>query len=295
MKSKEEVINEFIEQEELRGYNESTLNLKKRNIQDWIEYLERENKEYTRSSTEDVEGFLIRGFKRDRSEALYNSRVSHLNQLYNFLIEKGEVLLNPCRPLERKRIPENSRDIFTEQEIKRILGPIPDTRNGRRDRAIIELMYSTGMRLNELVNLDLDDINLKEKEIYIGHGKCHKERIVPVGHEALRVLESYLEDRYRIVDGEEEALFLGRDGLRTTKGLVNYIFSKHKKRAGIEKKGNTHSLRHSFASHLLKNGAPVSMIMRMLGHENLYDTVVYTHILKEDLKRIHILAGSRLR
>ena len=183
----------------------------------------------------------------------------------------------------------NHLGVFTEDEVKRILSVIPDTVLGIRDRAIIELLYSTGIRRKEMVNLNIDDIDFRNREIFVRKGKFDKERIVPVGDEALISVEEYLDARYRLLIHvrEREALFLSSRGYRMNGQSVYERIKIWKEKAGVTSKGSSHAFRHSMASHMLGKGAPITAIQRILGHEHISTTQRYTHILKDDLRAIH--------
>lgn len=280
-------MNEFINRETFKGLTEHVLKQKRKNIENFYNNLAEKNKNILQTEKGDIENYLEIEYRWDLSKALFNRRLTHLKQFYNYLIKCDKVLLNPCESIESLILSKSDPGIFTEEEIKRILANITDDKNGKRDRAIIELLYSTGMRMGELINLNIDDVDFTGREVFIYHGKGNKERIVPVGEAALKSVEFYLAERYNEMDKEMDSLFLTDEGFRPTKSCINCMFMRKKKKAGIKSKGNTHALRHSFASHMLKNGAPVNMIMRILGHEHIYETIIYTHIEKNDLQNVY--------
>jgi site-specific recombinase XerD len=239
------------------------------------------------ATTEEIEGYLRYCFNEDYSTALYNHRIRDLKQFYDLLLDRELILLNPVDGIVRKEKEEPRRCVFTEDEVKRIIDAIPDTPRGRRDRAIIELVYSTGLRIGELMGLDLEDVDVGTREIVVRQGKGGRERIVPVGREALIVLERYLADRLEdTFKREHESLFLNCFGRRPGKHGLEWMFEQKKRAAGVKTKGNLHALRHSFASHLCAHGAPLELIRRMLGHRRLDSTHEYTHITKQTLRRV---------
>ena len=158
----------------------------------------------------------------------------------------------------------------------------------KRDRAILELLYSTGIRMTELVNLDIDDIDFEEREVTILYGKGDKERIVPAGDEALTVVREYLalREKYFKPGNDFDALFLGRQGGRLSAISVRRMILRRKSEAGISTKGTTHAFRRSFASHILAHGAPLPVIGMILGHTSLDTTTGYT-LVDDDLHRVY--------
>jgi integrase/recombinase XerC len=295
-RDEKELIQEFDEHEKLRGLNDTDRKIKIREIEKYLNYLERNGKLFSQVRPEDVKEYIEWRY-RDVKPRTINRGLSNLDSFYRFLVENEKALFNPAAPLGR--LPED-RDahygIFTEEEVKGILKCINNTITGIRDRAVFELVYSTGIRLNELVGLDIDDVDFKEKEILVRAGKGDKERKVPVGEKALEKLEEYLEIRYRFYDGTgENALFLGIKGKRLSKGVIQERFRLWKKKSGVTSKGCVHALRHSFASHLLKRGVPAHLIMRMLGHENLMCTEIYLNIPLDDLVEVYEKAFPEVR
>lgn len=287
------LIMEFEERERLKGLRESTVYKKMLDLKKFIKHFDREEagnhnkRSALTAGRDDLERYLELQRSRNISSSLYNHIIAALQEFYSFLVEMGEILVNPALKLERvKTITKSHRGIFRVDEIKRMLSVIPDTDAGIRDRAIIELLYSTGIRLNELLCLDINDIDFRNREIFIREGKGGKERVVPVGMTALKSLETYWEARYRLLSGvrDSHALFLNAEGLRMGPKVLRRAIERLKRGAGVKSKGSVHAFRHSFASHLLENGAPIRMIKEMLGHEYLDSTERYTHVAFGDLK-----------
>lgn len=184
---------------------------------------------------------------------------------------------------------ENHLGIFTEQEIKGIFESISHDRIGKRDSAMIEILYSAGIRRNELISLNLDDIDFRSCEILVRKGKGDKERLVPVGAGALEALREYIAVRKRFMKPgrDHDALFLSSHGWRINPETLSARIRQLKAKAGVTSKGICHVFRHSFATHTLTNGAPIHAIKRMLGHEHLSTTEMYIHIDKERLAEVH--------
>jgi len=290
-----ELINDFEEHELRKGLKHKTAAIKKTELSKFFIYLEEKHpgKTYGKVETEDIRTYLdtyenLSG--KPLSSYLYNRGIFFLSQFYDYLIEREEALFNPAVRIEHLPVKKGDhRGVFTEEEIKSILGSIDNTPSGRRDRAIIELLYSTGIRLNELVNLDLEDINFETREIFIRHGKGDKERIVPIGEEALKTLKRYTDERHRWMQpgGERKALFFGFRSGRVTRYTIEILISKRKRKAGVCARGSTHAFRHSMASHMLSHGAPLTAIQRILGHEHINTTKEYVHLLRQDMQDAH--------
>jgi integrase/recombinase XerD len=210
----------------------------------------------------------------------YNDHVTLIKDFFNYLKQEDKILLNPARKLERiKHQTKKHLGVFTEEEVKEILKAIPATNTGIRDRAIIETLYSTGIRARELVMLNLSDIDFRNRELYIFNGKGDKERVVPIGSTALDKLENYYRVRNKFIKRSEnkEAVFLSKFKERMKPDAISYIVKIYKHKANIKTKGSAHALRHSMATHMLKRGAGIKDIARILGHKKLDATTNYTH------------------
>ncbi len=278
------LIEEFAERESLKGMNETTLKRKKREIERLFEHCRGNGEAITK---DDILEYLdYRG--KELSGNILNDKIGYIKEFFEFLLQKDEILASPAASIERlKTVPYGAPGVFAEGEIKRIMETMDDSPSGVRDRAILELLYSTGLRLGELLGLDLDDVDFRAKEITVRNGKGGKERIVPAGHEALNIIKLYVEKRREIPGAERNALFLGVQGKRLNAGTMKQRLKRWKEKAGLKKRGSFHAFRHSFASHMLARGAPILLIQRMLGHEKLSTTERYVHVFGDDLKRVY--------
>jgi len=298
-------LNDFLEREMLKGISDDTLKRKRKELLRFLEYIgcplnaERPDIiEYIRTTGENLPPKLV------------NRKLTYLRQFFDYLATRGDVLLNPVMDIPQlKETESNSFGVFTENEVRDILEAAEDENAMysrkkslpimTRDRAILKLLYSTGLRSNELINLDADDVDFRNREITVRKGKLEKERIVPAGDEALKALMEYLKAREKLLKpGKEyEALFISRQGNRLSSVGVRKMIQKRKQEAGVKSRGTTHAFRHSFASHILKRGAPIEAIKRILGHENIETTERYTHVADIDLVSMyrdsHPRAGRR--
>ncbi len=275
-----QLIFTFIDHERCKGYDDKTLQKKEYTLLHFYAYT---GKSFSAVTEKDVVKYLEILEHRQS----FNRKLGYIRQFYTFLVEEDKVLLHPAlkiKPLSRNH--HDQYDIFTIEEIKAILETTTNTPVGKRDRAIIELMYSTGIRVSECVGLDVDDFNARHRELFVFRGKGGKERVVPVGYAALFAVEKYLRVRERFLDcsKEPDALFLSTHGYRLSVSSLREMIRRRKQNAGIDKPGTCHALRHTCASHLLKNGAPIALIGRILGHERLRATELYVHITLEDQK-----------
>lgn len=220
-----------------------------------------------------------------------------VNSLFAFLYKEGYILTNPMEKVEcRFEGEQTKRDCMSEEQVKLFLESIkPVSFEGIRDRTVFELMYITGMRVNELCNLSIDCVNLNADELLIQNGKGGKDRIVPIGAIAriyLNIWVKKIRGKYSLVDNKY--LFVQRNGNRLRVATIDSIFKKYLERAGIkDKKYTPYCLRHSCATHLLEHGADIRFVQELLGHSSIKTTVIYTHQGIEHLKRIHKMYHPR--
>ncbi len=227
----------------------------------------------------DLNDFAIKEGEKDRSSSTIARRLSALFNFYQFLSKRGIIEVAPervDRPKEEKSLPV----ILSFEEIERLLDA-PDTskESGMRDKAMLETMYATGLRVSELCSLPLSSINVQNRLIVVRHGKGNKQRTVPISPFALEWLETYIHDFRSLNKGKKKKeVFLNLRGEPISR---NYFFMQVKKYAeqvGIEVSISPHTLRHCFATHLLENGAELRAVQEMLGHAHLSTTQIYTHV-----------------
>ena len=218
-----------------------------------------------------------------------NNSVAHdlyaLSSFFKYLIKQGELSDNPCALIKAPKVKRHLPKILTLNEIDVLLDYEPKDVFEQRDSAIAELLFSSGLRVSELVGLDLKDLNYETKEIRV-LGKGSKYRIVPVGEKALDKISNYLKVRDEFKPSED-ALFLNKYGRRLTTRAVEQNLDKLSVKAGVQTHLNPHKLRHSFATELLQGGADLRSVQEMLGHASLAATQVYTHLDFEHLKSVY--------
>jgi len=259
-----------------------------------------------RGAGQDFMGHFSRPFFRDflislKRKGLKSSSIAHrvfvLKSFFKYLVRRGYTKTDPGSllqtPKRRKNIPSYLTIAQTEELLRR---PSQEDLSGLRDLAILELFYSTGIRLSELSELKLSAIDFRGEVIRV-MGKGKKERIVPVGAEALRALQTYLERRKssfrKLSETDGDALFWNRFGKRLSSRSVRRIVKKHARLVSEDKGSAPHTLRHTFATHLLDQGANLLTVKELLGHESLSTTQIYTHLTTEKLKKIYKKAHPR--
>lgn len=213
--------------------------------------------------------------------------LSGVRSFFRFLVLDGVVENDPTELLEWPSLPEHLPVVLTLEEIDRIEDSIDLSKaEGARNRAIIEVLFSCGLRVSELVNMKLSDLYLEDRVLLV-RGKGNKERLVPVSNKAIADLKRWFFDRnlMKIKPGEDDYVFLNRRGAHLTRTMILIMVKRQAEKAGIKKTISPHTFRHSFATALLQGGADLRSIQAMLGHEKIDTTLVYTHISNEQLRK----------
>lgn len=221
--------------------------------------------------------------------------LSALRSFFRFLLREGMVTSNPARAVATPRREKHLPGVMQVPDVTTLLEqPDTDTTLGLRDRAWLELMYASGLRISELVGVDIDDLEIRARLVKV-RGKGGKERIVPFGTKAAESLKHYLGVRSELLesDTEEQPLFLNHRGSRITTRSIRRLFDRYVRRAALAKGMSPHTLRHSFATHLLNAGADLRAIQELLGHASLSTTQKYTHL--EDSKLIEVYRKAHPR
>ncbi len=238
-------------------------------------------------------------YNKPFSEGTISNILSSIKGFFNYLFRNEYILLNPVEDLEIKLNTKNARGVFSKEEMNTFLDCIElKGKHGQRDRAIFELIYSTGLRASEVINLTLTEVDLRERVLFVKNGKGAKDRYDPFNETALSFLKLYINNERkkieRYVKGEDKKiLFLSIYG-KLAKNKIGKLFNKYLLKSGVEKKNRTlHSIRHSTATHLLKAGADVRYVAELLGHESIQTTVRYTHLLTDNIKKAYKSAHPR--
>jgi integrase/recombinase XerD len=237
----------------------------------------------------DVQGFLLTLRKKNLNTKSIVRDLAAIRSFFRFLIQEGILETNPVEDLESPKVAKTLPEILSLKEIEEILEqPNLQTPLGMRDRAMLEMLYATGMRVSELTRLPTHQVNLEGGYVLL-YGKGSKERIVPLGSEAMKWVALYLKGARGILSkGKESAfLFINRSGKEMSRQRFWKSLKDYAKKAGLHKRITPHLLRHSFASHLLERGADLRSVQMMLGHVDISTTQIYTHVSGEKLKKVH--------
>jgi tyrosine recombinase XerC len=245
-----------------------------------------------------VDHLALRRFLADMRAKNYSKRtvarhLASLRTFFKFLFREGLIKTNPATAIITPKLDKKLPNVLDVAKIDRLM-QAPDDRSitGLRDRAMFETLYSTGSRVSELVGLDSDDVDFISGVVKL-FGKGRKERIVPIGEPALKAIRQYMRSREGQKVKDRNAIFLNKAGGRLTDRSVRRILDKHIRAASIDMKVSPHSLRHSFATHLLDRGADLRSVQELLGHMNLSTTQIYTHVSTERLKAVYDKAHPR--
>ncbi|HVS30007.1 MAG TPA: tyrosine recombinase XerC [Thermoanaerobaculia bacterium] len=242
-----------------------------------------------------VRAWLAHLARRKLSRSSIARHLSALRSFYKFLMREGVVEANPARSVATPKREKHLPAVMQPPEVVLLLEQSDaGTPLGRRDRALFELMYASGLRIGELVGIDMDDLELNARLVKV-HGKGSKERIVPFGSTAQRAVRDYLPGRDELVEAEEPALFVNYRGERITTRSVRRLFERYVRAAALRAGISPHTMRHSFATHLLNAGADLRGIQELLGHASLSTTQRYTHLSDWQLIEVYRRAHPRAR
>ena len=243
----------------------------------------------------DIEAYLGHKFRRKASSRSMARLVSSLRKFYRYLTREGRLLDDPTQGIDLPRIGRPLPDTLTESDVEALLGAPDHSQSlGCRDRAMLETLYSTGLRVSELVGLQANQVNLRQGVVRIV-GKGGKERLVPLGEVAESWLERYGQTaRKSLLQGRQsDAVFVTARGAAMTRQAFWYVIKRYARLAGIHKPLSPHTLRHAFATHLLNHGADLRVVQLLLGHSDLSSTQIYTHVARERLKDLHARCHPR--
>ncbi len=276
-----------------RGLSENTLQAYRSDLRKFSAWQSARGTELVATRASDVLAFLAA--QPGRSVRTSARRLSSLRRLFQFLVREGHIAEDPTALVEAPRLGRSLPKALTEQEVEALLhSPDTGTARGMRDRAMLELLYATGLRVSELVSLRLDQVNLRQGVVRV-FGKGGKERLVPLGEEAVEWLQRYLREARRDLfkSAPDATLFPGRGGRPVSRQAFWYALKRYAVKAGINKSISPHVLRHAFATHLLNHGADLRVVQMLLGHSDISTTQIYTHVARERLKKLHALHHPR--
>jgi integrase/recombinase XerD len=245
---------------------------------------------------EDIAAYVIHLHDLGYSDTTRARKVASTKSMFGFLIQEGEIQRDPTENLNSPRVGRSLPDALSVDEVERLL-LAPDSHHSPeslRDRAMLELLYATGMRVTEMVSLDIDDIDLDAGTVRC-LGKGGKERMIPIHPRAIEVVEAYMEQGRPDHEGKksQRAAFLNRRGARLTRQGFWLILKNYVSEVGLTQKITPHTLRHSFATHLLRGGAQLRHVQELLGHASITTTQVYTHLTSEHVRMEYDKAHPR--
>ncbi|QNL45840.1 site-specific tyrosine recombinase XerD [Oscillibacter hominis] len=266
-----------------------------RDITQFHTYLEDNGQsDFKKVKPETIKTYMTWMLGKGKSATSVTRSVASLKSFYGYMVSYGFMKSSPAKGVAAAKVERKYPQILTSKEVELFLEqPQCVDAKGYRDHAMLELLYATGIRVSELISLNLEDLNLAAGLVH-----CEskgKERIIPLYHTAVKALQDYVKDiRPQIIsDADERALFVNMNGDRMSRQGFWKIIKYYQEKAGIEKDITPHTLRHSFAAHLLENGADLRSIQEMLGHADISSTQIYTHVVKKQLKDVYNKAHPR--
>ncbi|MBM3934882.1 MAG: site-specific tyrosine recombinase XerD [SAR202 cluster bacterium] len=286
-----------------RGLSPNTLAAYKNDLNQLVEFLDKRNpnakgdETWKQVTSKVVSDYVLQLHEKGFSDTTRARKVASAKSLFSFLLQEGIIEQDPTENVSSPRVGRSLPEALTVEEIKTLLetpkGPAPDA---MRDRAMLELLYATGIRVSELVALNIQDVDLQQSFVRC-YGKGAKERLIPIHSHAVDVVKSYIiEGRPMIANGRSgPTLFLNHRGERLTRQGFWLILRGLARKAGIQRKITPHTLRHSFATHLLRGGAPLRHVQELLGHASITTTQVYTHLTSEHVRAEYERSHPRAR
>jgi integrase/recombinase XerD len=279
-----------------KGLSANTLESYQRDLVAYISYLQKQGIPQIEDSTRaHIVGYLLSLQEKGRATATLSRNMASIRAFYQFLVRDRYLDKDPSLHLETPKIEKRLPKVLSIAEVERLLdSPRTDQPAGIRDKAMLELLYATGIRVSELVQLSIADVNL-EMGFLTCMGKGSKERMIPLGSVAVEIVRQYINlGRPRLLkEANETALFLNHQGKRITRQGFWKIIKRYAGQANIRAEITPHTLRHSFATHLLENGADLRSVQEMLGHADISTTQIYTHVTRTRIKDVYAKTHPR--
>ena len=272
----------------------NTLQSYKRDILQYQEYVEENNINYLKVNSNTIKSYFEYLDESGKKKSTISRNLASIRSFYQFLVRSKKIKKDPTNGVQSPKPEKKVPNILTSKEVELLLEqPKSVDLKGIRDKAMLEFAYATGMRVTEIISLDVSDINFKDN--FVACKSSHKKRIIPLGNLSMKALSEYVKSSrpYLIKDENVKALFVNINGKRLTRQGFWKIVKYYKEQANITKDITPHVLRHSFATHLLQNGADLKAIQTMLGHSDISSTQVYMQFQNENLKEIYKKAHPR--
>ena len=283
---------EFLEND--RKLSDNTLQSYKRDIKQFKEYLEEKDKSYNKIEEKDIKEYINHLQIIGKKPSTISRCIASIRSFYQYELKNKKVKEDPTDHIQSPKIEKRVPSVLSSKEVALLLEqPKSVDLKGIRDKSMLEFAYATGMRVTEIISLNIEDVNLEEG--YVTCKNANKQRNIPLGTMALKALKEYIENARDILirDEDEQSLFVNINGKRLTRQGFWKIIKYYKEQAHITKDITPHVLRHSFATHLLQNGADLKAIQTMLGHSDISSTQVYMQFQDEGLKNIYKKAHPR--
>lgn len=288
--SSEELVDQFLDAIWMeRGLSANTLGAYRADLMTLWRGLSESNIRIEQAEKADLLEFIARRVESGAKPRSTARQLSSFRRFFRYIMREGLRDTDPTADIEMPRIGRSLPKSLTEDEVDELLkAPNVDEPLGHRDRAMLELLYATGLRVSELINLKQSQVNFNQGVLRI-IGKGDRERLIPLGEESQRWLKDFIDGpRMEILlERQTDYLFPTRRGDRMTRQAFWHIIKRYAQKAGIDKKLSPHSLRHAFATHLLNHGADLRVVQLLLGHSDLSTTQIYTHVARERLKDLH--------
>lgn len=293
-----DVILKFIDELKYeKNYSEHTTNGYLKDLYEFLEYINNKGiKKFNNVTYQDLRLYINYLFNQGYSNKTISRSISSLRSFFKYLKKEELIDNNPCTLISNPKLDKKLPKYLNFEETERLLNAFNiDTIEGIRDSLILEILYSTGIRVSELVNIKCSDISLSNKTIIV-NGKGSKQRIVYFGEKCLKKLELYMKKSYNELNvNNAEYLLLSKTGKKLNDRTVREIIDRASSIAGIKMKISPHVLRHTFATHMLSDGADLRTVQELLGHENLSTTQIYTHLTNEEIRRVYLSAHPRAK
>ncbi len=288
--NKERLISSFLGFLQLeKGLSENTIKSYRIDLDRYITFIIEQKKDFDSLNESFLNKYVLSLIKSGLVASSINRNFSAIKGFHKYLLEENITETDPTENIDRPKLSKRLPEVLTIEEIDKLFEQ-PDlaTSTGYRDRTILETMYATGLRVSEAVNLRFVNL-LFDMDIIRVIGKGSKERIVPIGKSAIYYVESYIKNVRPLMlnNTNSDVIFLNRRGKKLTRAFIWDMLKKYTAAAGIDKNVHPHTLRHSFATHLLEGGADLRAVQEMLGHSDISTTQIYTHIDREYLKEVH--------
>ena len=283
---------EFLQNEKKMSTN--TLQSYERDVLQFSKYLDEKKMNYSKVKTEDIKEYLKHLQEMGKKTSSISRSLASIRSFYQYELRNKKIKINPTENVQAPKVEKHAPSILSSQEIELLLDQPKDVDlKGIRDKAMLEFAYATGMRVTEIISLNVEDVNLVNGYVTCKNG--NKQRNIPLGSLSLKALKEYMESSRPIMikSDDEKALFVNVNGKRLTRQGFWKIVKFYKEQAHITKDITPHVLRHSFATHLLQNGADLKAIQTMLGHSDISSTQVYMQFQDESLKNVYKHAHPR--